>query len=119
MTNTFFRDKHNRQKFTAPVSGINSVFEEPIVPSVSAYVSASGTAIAQPGRATGMLAYVPGFSAEIIPPGSVTATGFSNHFFIADVGNPSAHLMAYPEETVQERLKSSAWIPTGDLSNKI
>jgi hypothetical protein len=113
MTNTFFRDKHNKQKFTAPVSGINSVFEEQIVSSVSAYISANGTAIIQPGRSPGRLARVPGFSAEMIPPGSLTATGYSSDFFIARAGTPSAHLMAYPEETVQERFKSSAWIPTG------
>jgi hypothetical protein len=113
MTDTFFRDKHNKQKFTEPVSGINSVFEEGIVSYVSGYISASGTAMAQPGRATGWLAYVPGFSAEIIPPGSLTATGYSHYFFIAQAGIPSAHLIAYPEETVQGRLKSSAWIPTG------
>jgi hypothetical protein len=113
MTNTFFRDKHNKAKFTAPIIGTNSVFDEKIVPSVSAYISASGTAIIQPGRAPGMLAYVPGFSAETIPPGSTTATGYTNWCFIAQAGIPGAHLMAYPEETVQARFNSSAWIPSG------
>ena len=116
MTNTFFRDKHNREKFTAPVNGVNSVFEEQIVPSVSAFISASGTAIIQSGRAPGMLAYVSGFSAEMILPGSTTATGYTHYFFIAKVDALDPHLMAYAEETLQARLKSSAWIPTGRSS---
>jgi hypothetical protein len=112
MTAKFFRDKHNIQTCTAPTDGINSVFEENVVLTVSAYISASGTAIAQPGRATGFYAQVPGCFAGITPSGSTIPTGFSNHWFIAQAGNPNNHLMAYSKETISALSACGKWIPT-------
>jgi hypothetical protein len=111
----FFRDKHNLQKSTAPANHTNSVFPAHIVPDVSAYVTASGFNVAQPGSATGRLAYVLSYSAEIRPSGSTTATGYSHLFFIAKVGRPDAHLMAYPVATIWKRYASKRMIPTGNL----
>ena len=110
----FFRNKHNILLHTAPATNDNSVFQGQIVPYVSAYISASGTAITQPGRLSGRYAQVPSYSAGIVPSGSITPTGYSNHFYIALVGTSDAHLMAYPGETVSSRFSFGEWIPESE-----
>src|ERR1044071_5672805 len=109
--NKFFRDKHNELINTGIANATNSTFGSASVQPVSAYISANATAIAQQGCATGLLAYVPNYSAAIIPSGSMTPTGYSHFWFIAQPGTSSAHLMAYPPEQVSANFVLSAWIP--------
>jgi len=111
MINQFLKDKHNLLKFTAPRSGVNSLIHPENEAYISAYMYASGTAVIQPGRAPGRLAVIPSVSAWLVPPGSLTATGFSNTFFVALDGTPSAHLMAYSPEDARDSLENNVWIP--------
>jgi hypothetical protein len=110
MTDTkFLRDIHDLSKASAPSNKpVNSLIEPSEVPFISAYVAQHYTAVAQSRGNIGYLAFVPGYSAEIRPSGSPTATGWSQWFFIVE-----NHLMAYPGEIVSANLGNSAWIATG------
>jgi hypothetical protein len=108
----FLRPYHDKSRITAPRSVTNSVFDPADVPAISAYISASGIDFAQLGRETAKYAYVPEYSAEIVPPNGVTATGYSHHCLVAKRGLPDAHLMAYPGEAILQNVISGQMIPT-------
>lgn len=104
-------DKHNLLKNSAPRSGINSLIHPDNGSYIFQYLKASGTAIIQSGRPSGLYANIPGISAQIIPPGSMTATGYSSDFVLALAGTPQEHIMAYPAERIAELFDDYSWIP--------
>lgn len=105
-------DKHNIHKLSATARNQNSVYDPGIASPLSAFLSASASAVLQSGRYSALLAKVP-FSGGIIPSSGTFPTGWSDNAVMLLPGHPSAHIAFYPDEDISGFWATNYWIITG------
>jgi len=112
MATGFYRPKHNPALFSGTANNTLSLHTEHNGLLASAYLSAYGTAMIQSdNRSSGLFAEVPDVYSPIVFSGNTSPTELSNLWFMAQAGQPSAHIFAYARDIVSGYL-ASGWTPT-------